>query len=214
MRSFSHWTLRYIKDRISVFYYEKKNPDTPWLTPLANKIFDSYLTKSDIGLEFGSGRSTIWFANRISHLTSVEHDENWADNVQKIINNNKLKNVDYNLIPKSIDTNNEGQAEYVKIIEKFDDNSLDFCLIDGIYRDFCAKHVLKKIRPSGLLVIDNVNRYLPCKTYSPNSRNLSDGPDGPVWNDVQNSLSSWRKIWTSSGVTDTAFFIKPCEFKP
>ena len=101
-------------------------------------------------------------------------------------------------------------AAYVKVTDTFDPNSLDFCLVDGVLRDFCALRSIDKLRPGGLLVIDNVNWYLPSGSYSPNSRTFTQGPVSPVWKDVEQRLSDWRRIWSSSGVTDTAIFFKPC----
>lgn len=83
MRTFRHWTPRYVKNRIGVFYYQKIQPDQSWLTRSANEILNSWLTKSDIGLEFGSGRSTLWFAKRMAYLTSVEHDPVWGRAFEK-----------------------------------------------------------------------------------------------------------------------------------
>jgi hypothetical protein len=80
-------------------------------------------------------------------------------------------------------------------------------LVDGSHREFCALGVLKKIRPSGLLVIDNVNWFL-C-SGSPDSRSFADGPNGSIWKEVEKRLFNWRKIWTTLGVSDTALFIKP-----
>jgi SAM-dependent methyltransferase len=209
MRAFRHWTPRYIKNRLATIYYEKANPDQPWLTRSANEILNSYLIKSDIGLEFGSGRSTAWFARRISHLTSVEHDAAWAAKVQGILNKASINNVDYKLITQDKDEGQGNDSEYVKVIDDFDSNKLDFCLVDGLYREFCVLKVIEKLRPGGLLVIDNVNWYLPSGTYSPNSRSFTDGPNGPVWKEVEKLLTNWRRIWTSSGVTDTAIYFKP-----
>jgi len=208
MRSFRHWTPRYINNRIALFCYEKANPDYPWLTRSANEILESYLTKSDIGLEFGSGRSTLWFAKHVEHLTSVEHDPLWSGRVQKMLAG--IKNVDYRFRPKDVKDEEGEKAEYVKVIDTFNNNSLDFCLVDGTYREFCVLKVIEKIRPGGIVILDNVNWYLPHTTFSPDSRSLADGPNGPVWKEVDRLLSGWRRIWTSSGVTDTAIFFKPC----
>ena len=210
MRSFRHWNPRYIKNRLVVGYYQKAFPDHPWLTRVANEILASYLKESDIGLEFGSGRSTIWFAKRIKHLTSVEHNKSWFTKVQLMSQDNNLNNVDYHLFPVDKEEGQANNAAYVRIVDKFKPNSLDFVLVDGIYRDFCALGVLGKIRPGGMLIIDNVNRYLPCSSYSPNSRTIEQGPKGEIWKKIYESLSHWRTIWTSSGITDTAFFFKPC----
>ena len=77
MRPFRHLTPRYIWNRTALIVYERANPGQPWLTPDMIKILDSWLCPADVGLEFGSGRSTSWFAARVKHLTSVEHNPEW-----------------------------------------------------------------------------------------------------------------------------------------
>jgi hypothetical protein len=46
------------------------HPDVPWLTRQAVEILEDWLKPGYVGLEWGSGRSTLWFARRVSHLTS------------------------------------------------------------------------------------------------------------------------------------------------
>ena len=209
MRSFRHWTPRYIKNRLVEMHYHKTCPDHPWLTKFANQILTSYLKESDLGLEFGSGRSTTWFAKHTQHLTSVEHNEVWYKKVSQMLKKLELQNVDYHLIPKDVSGDKGGKAEYVRIVDRFRASSLDYVLIDGVYRGFCALSVLDKIRPGGLLIVDNANWFLPCESFSPKSRTLIQGPKGNIWGKFNQSVSEWRRIWTSSGVTDTALFIKP-----
>ena len=190
-------------------YYQKVSPDAPWMARTANEILASYLKTSDIGLEFGSGRSTIWFAKRIKHLTSVEHHEGWYQKVRQMLESNDLQNVDYHFIPKNREDDDANDADYVKILERVATNSVDFVLVDGVYRDFCALNSLRVIRPGGVLIIDDVNWFLPSNSYSPASRSEQMGPKGRTWEEVHRTISQWRKIWTSSGVADTAFFFKP-----
>lgn len=211
MRSFSHWTPQYIKNRLLEKYYHKTCPDHPWLTKAANQILASYLKDSDVGLEFGSGRSTVWHAKRSRHLASIEHREVWYRKVKQMIEDSDQRNVDYHLIHKDVSEEKGSEAAYVQIINKFEENYFDYVLIDGIYRDFCAMNVIEKIRPGGMMIIDNVNWELPSESCSPYSRTLVQGPRGNTWSSVYQSISGWRRIWTSSGVTDTAFFFKPCE---
>jgi hypothetical protein len=210
MKSFKHWTPRYIVNRLRTIYYAKTCPGHPWLTRTANEILDSYLTSSDIGLEFGSGRSTIWLARRVARLVSVEHDSHWAAKVREMLRKENINSVNHSLVPMDREEDQGKDAAYVGVIDSFQDNSLDFCLVDGVYRGFCARRVMEKLRPGGVLIIDNVNWYLPHPTYSPESRSLADGPKGVIWQEVDHLISDWRRIWTSSGVTDTAFFFKPC----
>ena len=80
--------------------------------------------------------------------------------------------------------------------------------MDGLYRDYCALHSLRVIRPGGVLIIDNINWFVPNTSRSPSSRRSDFASE--VWKEVYNKLKDWRCIWTTSGVTDTAFFFKPC----
>jgi len=121
-----------------------------------------------------------------------------------------MNNVDYRFLPIYDKETKASHTEYVRIIDEFDNFSLDFCLVDGAYREFCAMNVINKLKPAGMLIIDNVNWYLPSDSYSPNSRTMTEGPNGAIWKKVMIEISGWRQIWTSSGVTDTAFFFKPC----
>jgi hypothetical protein len=209
MKSFRHWTPRYIKNRLGLYLYQKKFPKAPWLTKNATEILDSYLKKTDIGLEFGSGRSTIWFAERVQLITSVEHDEAWYEKIENIIKEKRTKNIKYHYFPQDKEKDRGDKTEYVKIINRFKPSSLDFVLVDGIYRDYCELNVLDKIASGGILVIDNANWFLPCNSFAPNSRKIEDGPNGKVWLQVQKHISKWRRIWTSDGVCDTAIFFKP-----
>jgi predicted O-methyltransferase YrrM len=209
MRQFRHWTPRYIMSRLADAAYQRACPDHPWLTRTANQILASCLRKSDIGLEFGSGRSTLWFARRTQHLTSVEHDESWHKRVRDMLDESRQDNVDYHLFPMDAPEDLGGGAAYVKVLERFETESLDYVLVDGMYRDFCALNSLPKIRSGGVLIIDNANWYLPSDTWSPASRTVAQGPKGSVWGSVHQSLLGWRRVWTSSGVTDTALYFKP-----
>ena len=209
MRTFQHWTPRYLKDKLVSNNYRRRYPDRPWLTPAANEFLISILKDSDIALEFGSGNSTLWFARRIQHLTSVEHNQDWYQKVQQMLKENGQDNVDYNCYPREQDGDGSLSA-YVMQAAQFAPGSLDMVLVDGIYRDHCALKALKLICPGGILVIDNVNNYLPSDSTAPNSRSFADGPKGEVWAKVYQSLSSWRMIWSSCGVWDTAIYIRPC----
>lgn len=210
MRSYKHITPRYIVDRLSEMYYQKKNPTLPWLTKTANAILDTYLKKSDVGVEFGSGRSTIWMAQKISFLTSVEHSADWYHTVRNTLEEKEIKNVEY-IHHDCVEEDAAGgfDSAYVRTLDKFGPSSLDFIFIDGIYRAACAIGAIDKLAAGGLLLLDNVNIYLPSDSISPNSRSMLQGAINRPWKDFQERIKNWRYIWTTSGVTDTAFYFKP-----
>ncbi|MEZ5591141.1 MAG: hypothetical protein R3F53_10735 [Gammaproteobacteria bacterium] len=206
MRPFRHLTPRYIWNRTALIVYERANPGQPWLTPDMIKILDSWLCPADVGLEFGSGRSTSWFAAHVKHLTSVEHNPEWYSLVQK-----QLQGYQGDYFLREDGSTNSPTSEYVNVAKQIAPASLDFCLIDGVARDHCALASLDKLKAGGLLIIDNANWYIPRerKTFSPNSRDLADGYASEVWAQVGEQIKDWRCVWTTSGVTDTAFWVKP-----
>ncbi len=211
MRPWRHLTPRYIYNRIQEKRYRRTHPNLPWLTPVANQILATYLKKTDCGLEFGSGRSTLWLASRVQHLTSVEHQRAWYEKVAAQLKAANLTQVDYYLHEKEApDEAAQMHSDYVLVATAFADESLDFVLVDGIYRSACACQSLGKLRPGGMLILDNANWYLPCHSYAPNSRTVEQGPVSPLWQEFLQQVEDWRRIWTSNGVSDTAFFFKPC----
>jgi predicted O-methyltransferase YrrM len=167
------------------------------------------LKQSDSCVEYGSGRSTIWFAKRVGQLTSVEHDKQWHSAVSGRLASQGLTNVNYILAPRDQPDEQGGESAYTRTACEFTDDSLDFALVDGIYRDHVTKVILPKIKTGGILAIDNSNWYLPTRSHAPSSRRPELGPDGPVWQEVARELAEWRPIWTTSGVTDTTLFLKP-----
>ncbi|HMD90217.1 MAG TPA: class I SAM-dependent methyltransferase [Anaerolineaceae bacterium] len=215
MRNFGHWSPRYFWNRLNEKAYRRSHPQEPWLTPTADLMLETYLLKTDVGLEFGSGRSTLWFARHVAHLTSVEHNPVWFERISRQIKDAGLANVNYCLKPRQPDDGQEGlTSDYVKVSGDFADDSLDFVLVDGICRSACAMRALPKIRPGGLLVIDNANLYLPCKSHSPNSRTAQKGPSSDLWKEFLEIVKGWRMIWTSNGVADTAFYFRPWKRDP
>ena len=199
MRRFDHLSPHYIFSRSLYWVHRKRNPDTPWLTQDAINLLSQLIHSSDIGVEFGSGSSTEWFAKRCAHFTSIEHSEKWHGIVSRKLKDAHLTNkVDYRLCIT--------EEEYTSQILNFDDKSLDFCLVDGKNRDKIAFESIKKIKNGGVLAIDNANWYLPnTETKSPDSlRSIEDCSES--WKLFYRETYKFRRIWTSNGVTDTAIF--------
>ncbi|MBU4153157.1 MAG: class I SAM-dependent methyltransferase [Proteobacteria bacterium] len=161
------------------------------------------IKRDDIGVEFGSGRSTLWLAKRMRHLTSVESDSVWYEKVRSLIHSAGLSSVvDYRKY--------DNESEYARQATLFTDNSIDFCLIDGVARDQCALTMLSKIKSGGIIVVDNINWYLPNDhTRSPDSKRSRDGAASDIWAAFAKEVSVWRHIWTSNGVFDTCIWFKP-----
>lgn len=208
MRSVRHWTPRYIFARCREIADHKLKPTDPWLAREAIGLIERLLLPTDVALEFGAGRSTRWIGRRVKTLTSVEHNAEWHRRVTEMLAAARIANVELVHREKDVPDAQGSQSAYVEVLDRFHDASVDFVLVDGMYRNYCARGAVAKIKPGGLLVVDNANWYLPSNTHSPTSRTLAEGPADEVWSEFWDSIQSWRRIWTSSGVTDTLILFK------
>jgi predicted O-methyltransferase YrrM len=154
---------RVLVHRVRYWVWEKRNPDKPWLCPGTVAFCQAHLSSSMRALEFGSGRSTRWFASLVGHLTSVESDAGWHAEVKRQLAEAGVSNVDYRFVPlnQPIDEPErqeyDPEPDYVRVADGFADRSLDLVVVDGHYRTHCIRHVVPKIAPGGYLLVDDVN---------------------------------------------------------
>lgn len=209
MKTLRHWTPRYVYSRVRQIAYERLHPDDPWLTPTAIDIVAEWLRPDDRGVEWGSGRSTLWLAPRVGHLTSIEHNAAWHAQVKIRLAEGGHDHVDHHHAEVPQTNSPHADHGYIQIAAALPDASLDFALVDGVLRDHCAELALRLLRPGALLIIDNANAYLPHDSAIPGARGADAAPKSEVWDRVNATLAGWRRIWTTNGVWDTAFFVKP-----
>lgn len=181
----SHWTARYLVSRSIVAARQRLFPRDPWLTTAAIRILGREITPALIGVEFGSGASTLWLSRRCAHLISVEHDPEWHACVTRRLQEAGATNVDLRL--------RRTGAEYESAID--DVSVIDFALIDGKRRHICMVKCVSRLRPGGLLILDNADRYLP--------------PGTDEWRAVQAMVEGWPMADTSNGVWKTTIWRKP-----
>lgn len=203
----SHRNLSYIKNRIIEIFYRFFYKDKPWLTPKANDILKTLIKKDHVGFEFGSGNSTIWFAKNCRKIYSVETSLFWKNKILDMARNEKLTNINIDVVKEN---SINFAKDYINKITKFEDESLDFVLIDGKLRDLSTLNAISKIKSGGILIIDNFQRYLPSKSTSPFAIGIDEKPLNNIWYKIQSKyLNKWKSILTSNGINDTAIFFKP-----
>jgi hypothetical protein len=182
--------------RLWYFVYEKRHPKEPFLAPSALRFLDSVLPRQGVGLEWGSGRSTQWFAHRLAHLVTVEHDQAWHAVVSRQLEaaraGGPLGEIDYRLIPLEHPDHEPTRASYdpmpryVSFVEEFPDHHFDFIEVDGHYRQACVTGGREKLKPGGYLLIDDTN-WIP----------LSEWGVPPSWELVLQSvkINTTTSIW-------------------
>jgi predicted O-methyltransferase YrrM len=129
----------------------------PWLTDGAIRELTQFIearraTEDRVSvLEFGSGGSTIWFAERTHRVVSFEDNKQWFREVRSRLRKKNISHVDLRLAP----------LPYFSGIGALDDGSFDIVLVDGRDRVECVRQSRSKLAPGGLFVVDNMERAGP-----------------------------------------------------
>jgi hypothetical protein len=123
----------------------KNGRPIPWFNYSTISFIDSRIN-SDLNIfEYGSGNSTRWFAQRSNHITSVEHNEKWAELVKPKLPNNAILYFE------------ESKSDYTqKIIETND--RVDVVIVDGQWRNECVNIAVEELDDNAVIILDNSNR--------------------------------------------------------
>jgi len=155
------YTLTHLSQIEYIKKFTKKNKgicienNIPWLTYSSIEWLEKNLKPNMNTFEWGSGGSTIFFAKRVNKITSIEHDNEWYKDVSRKINDEKIVNCDYNLIPLIKDDLND---PYSKSIQRYPNNSFDLIIVDGKNRNECIFEAKNKLKAGGILLLDNSER--------------------------------------------------------
>lgn len=187
-----YWILRprFAMDSISARMYYYGHPDYPWVTRECIEILQSLGMREWDCFEWGSGRSTIYFAKRAKSVVSVESDMRWLEWVANQAKSKGLTNVNLKFVPliDPPEIRSKANMVYPDSILEFPDESFDCVLIDGWFRNECLARTPRKLRPGGIAILDN------------SQCNHNESP-----------FASWSRRDTSNGVTSTTIWTKPVD---
>ena len=99
--------------------------------------------------EWGSGRSTIWFAGKARKVVSVEHDSKWHKATVEKAAELGIKNVAIKHVPNEV-------SKYSGALRG--EGPFDIVLVDGNFRKECAAEVRSLIKPGGYIILDDADR--------------------------------------------------------
>ncbi|TDG37213.1 FkbM family methyltransferase [Pedobacter changchengzhani] len=132
---------------------ENGNP-LPWVTYSFIDFIKERLNKSQNIFEYGSGSSTLFYADKVATVTSVEHDETWL---------NKIKNTspaNAEMIYCILATDGEYAKKATLLNKKF-----EVIIVDGRDRVNCCKYSINALTENGVIVLDDSERlaYEPAR---------------------------------------------------
>ena len=184
-------TLKYIvyKFVFNDFKIQSFQLELPWLNFAAIDFINQFMEnrKNLQVFEYGSGGSTVFFLKKGYNVVTVEHCKNWHDNVINKINQNEkwkekwedfyvepeydglkqtAKEIENPLMYKSKGFDKYNFEKYVLTLENYPASFFDIILIDGRSRPSCILHAVGRVKPGGIIIIDNSERdyYLTEKT--------------------------------------------------
>lgn len=131
---------------------DKHGNPIPWFTFPAIEYLSQFDFSESIVFEYGSGNSTLFWAERVKKIISVEKDKKWHEK----INEHNKSNLTLFL--------HEDRESYVECIN-FYPNKYDIIVIDGVYRLLCVKQAAKHISDDGFIIFDNSDRHPNCTKY-------------------------------------------------
>lgn len=146
-------------------YRDRAGDYLPWLTFPATEALKNWDLSNRRVFEYGSGFSTLFWAERAKEVISVEHDPAWHERVSKLA----PANTSIVLSPINQGAEEEpGPAtvaqfkQYAEII--IDHGMFDLIVLDGYARSrmryLCARAALPQLIDTGLIVLDNSD-WLP-----------------------------------------------------
>jgi hypothetical protein len=159
----------------------------PWFTYPSIDFLKQLNLKDKTVLEWGSGNSSRFFAQRVKEIFSIEHSFKWIEKMnQCLLSNQHLVTAnETNYISKATD------------IEK----KFDIIIIDGILREKCIEIAPSLLNDGGIIVFDNSERQ---PDLCENLRNK-----GFIESDFHGFGPINEYTWTTS-----VFFHRNYDFKP
>jgi hypothetical protein len=121
------------------------NEPIPWITYPAIDFLDSIVRTDWKVFEWGSGNSTRWWANKVEQVCAVESNLDWFNEVKVSLPSNASL------------LNYSSEENYTQAINSFDNSSFDAIVIDGDFRNQCARACITKLKPHGIIIFDNTD---------------------------------------------------------
>lgn len=129
------------------FFIDGENKINPWWVKSVTDLVKRRLNKELTVFEWGSGNSTLFLAQNVGRVVSIEHDLMWYERMKKIIPQNvrlEFCELTYG-------------GEYCKKIldekEKF-----DLVIVDGRDRVRCAQNAVESVKENGIIIWDDTER--------------------------------------------------------
>lgn len=128
------------------------NAKIPWYTYPAIEYLNNMDFSGKSVFEYGSGNSSAYWAKKAKSVHSVEHHREWYAKVTSGMAENQIVELC------------ESEQEYLGAIQRTTEK-FDVIIIDGIFREKCAKLVQGHLAIDGIVILDNADWYKETSKY-------------------------------------------------
>ncbi len=110
--------------------------------------------------EYGGGGSSLWLVDRGADLTVVEHHPEWAAELRaKLPSQVEVLEVSKSTTGTADSPVEDGYFDdYAASISRYPNDGFDLVIVDGRVRVSCVEHSVNKVKPGGMLLLDDSTR--------------------------------------------------------
>lgn len=139
----------------------------PWFSYAAIDFLEMNLRRDAEVFEFGSGGSTIFFAERCAAVRAVEEEPKWAARVRIHAAERGLENV--RVVNAPFDFSDPREFESSDYLAQVRGGTWDVIVIDGFDNDFtirpiCFRAAESQVKAGGMIIVDDSWRYTELRT--------------------------------------------------
>jgi protein-L-isoaspartate O-methyltransferase len=130
----------------------------PWMNFPLVEFLNTRLNAQHTVFEYGSGLSSLYFAERVKAITSVEHNKDWYDRTRMLLDERKNADVVF------FELNNE-YPDAIRFAGA--DKKYDIVVIDGRMRNSCIEKAVDFLTTQGVIILDDSDRprYEPAFSF-------------------------------------------------
>lgn len=172
---------RYLSQSVST----KRTPldmGVPWFSFAAIDFLEQHLRPEMSVFEYGSGGSTIFFAQRVKEVVSTENHAGWVKQLRQRLDGLGIDNVEIQV--RECDTSDMPDFASSEYLHSIPDRQFDVLVVDGAdqkqrVRPACFLHAQNFVKPGGIIIVDDSWRYPKLRTASASKRMIEFKSVGP-----------------------------------
>ena len=119
----------------------------PWMNYPVVNLLKNKLTRDLVLFEYGSGYSTLFYAERVKEVVSVEYDEEWFNLMSVLLPSNAR------VVFKAVDV----AGDYCRVVSSTK-MLYDLVIVDGRDRVNCVKESMSCLSEKGVVLLDDTHR--------------------------------------------------------